>query len=173
MKKIRTEGIVKTYPGTVALDHVSLEFVSGKVNALIGKNGSGKSTLIKIFSGAIKPSEGKFYLDDTELVFNDPRDSAKAGIATVYQELSLIPGLTVAENIYMGNIPMIGKFVDWKSAFRNTQALLDEYGIDINPQILVANLSMWQCQMVEILKVGFSSKIEIKKSFTIVKLFSL
>ena len=90
MSVLRTEGIVKDYPGTRALDDVTVSFEGGRVHAFIGKNGSGKSTLVKVFSGAIQPTQGKFFLDDQELHFSDPTDAFKQGIATVYQELSLV-----------------------------------------------------------------------------------
>lgn len=88
------------------------------MHAFIGKNGSGKSTLVKVFSGAIQPTQGKFFLDDQELHFSDPTDAFKQGIATVYQELSLVPYLTVAENIYLGRLPKKGKVIDWKRPMR-------------------------------------------------------
>ena len=91
MSGLRTEGIVKDYPGTRALDDVTVSFDGGKVHASIGKNGSGKSTLVKVFSGAIQPTAGKFFLDDQELHFSSPTDAFAHGIATVYQELSLVP----------------------------------------------------------------------------------
>ena len=103
MSVLKAEKITKQYPGTKALDAVSVEFESGQVHALIGKNGSGKSTLVKIFSGAVDATEGSFSLDGKTLEFHSPQDALDNGIVTVYQELSLVPGLTVAENILMGN----------------------------------------------------------------------
>lgn len=100
MSILRTEGIIKDYPGTRALDDVTVSFNSGKVHAFIGKNGSGKSTLVKVFAGAIQPTSGHFYLDEEELHFSTPVEALNKGIATVYQELSLVPHLSVAENIF-------------------------------------------------------------------------
>ena len=100
MSILRTEGIIKDYPGTRALDDVTVSFDSGKVHAFIGKNGSGKSTLVKVFAGAIQPTSGHFYLDEEELHFSTPVEALNKGIATVYQELSLVPHLSVAENIF-------------------------------------------------------------------------
>ena len=114
MSILKTEKITKIYPGTKALDQITVAFDSGKVHAFIGKNGSGKSTLVKIFAGAIQPTEGSLYLDDEKIVLHSPPDAIERGIATVYQELSLVPGLTVAENILMGRLPMRGKLIDWK-----------------------------------------------------------
>lgn len=120
---LKAEKITKQYPGTKALDAVSVEFESGQVHALIGKNGSGKSTLVKIFSGAVDATEGSFSLDGKTLEFHSPQDALDNGIVTVYQELSLVPGLTVAENILMGRMPMKGKFIDWKAAYRQAEFL--------------------------------------------------
>ncbi len=96
MSILRTENISKQYPGCLALDQVTAVFESGKVNGLLGKNGSGKSTLVKCFSGAITPTSGSFYLDDEKLQFSNPQQSYERGFATVYQEMSLIPSLSVA-----------------------------------------------------------------------------
>lgn len=149
---LRTENITKRYPGTKALDQITVAFESGKVHALIGKNGSGKSTLVKIFSGAEQPTYGNFFLDDEQMTFSTPQDAMEKGIATVYQELSLIRELSVAENILMGRLPMMGKFINWKKAYRQAEELLKEYGVDVDPKEAIANLSLWQCQMVEIVK---------------------
>lgn len=149
---LKAENITKIYPGTKALDKVSVEFESGKVHAFIGKNGSGKSTLVKIFAGAVQPTEGCFYLDGEKITLHTPQDAIERGIATVYQELSLIPGLTVAENILMGRLPMKGRIIDWKKTYRQAEALLKEYQVDIPAKEIIANLSLWQCQMVEIVK---------------------
>jgi len=152
MSVLETQKISKQYPGTLALDNVTASFESGKIHALIGKNGSGKSTLINIFSGAVCPSSGKILLNGEEIVFKSPAEAQARGIATVYQELSLVPGMSVAENIFIGQLPMKGISVDWKKTRKMAQELLSELGIDISPDETVANLSAWQCQMVEIAK---------------------
>lgn len=160
MSTLRAENITKKYPGTVALNNVSVEFDSGKVHAFIGKNGSGKSTLVKIFAGATDATEGKFYLDNEEMNIHSPQEALKKGVATVYQELSLIPGLTVAENILMGRMPMKGKFIDWKKGYEEAGKLLQELQIDVSPKEKIANLSLWQCQMVEIAKaMSYNPKV--------------
>jgi ribose transport system ATP-binding protein len=149
---LRTENISKIYPGVAALDKVSVSFESGKVHAVIGKNGSGKSTLVKIFSGAIEQTSGHFSLDGSRLSFKNPIDAFREGFATVYQELSLVRGLTVAENILMGRQPMRGKFVDRKKTYIKAEELLKEFRVDIPSDTFVYDLSMWQCQMLEIVK---------------------
>ena len=160
MSVLRTENITKVYPGTTALSDVSVAFDSGKVHAIIGKNGSGKSTLVKIFSGAIEQTKGRFFLDDASLAFKDPIDAYKKGITAVYQELSLVQGMTVAENILMGRLPMRGRFVDWKKTRELAEQLLRELNVDIPPDEYIYNLSMWQCQILEIVK-AVSSKPKV------------
>ena len=152
MSELRIENITKVYPGTVALDDISCSFESGIVNAVIGKNGSGKSTLIKLISGATTETSGAIYLDGSKLDFSSPAVAYKKGIATVYQELSLVPSLSIAENIYMGRLAEKGRFVNWKQVHKRTEALLQSMNIDFSPTTLVFRLSMWQRQMIEIVK---------------------
>nr|WP_288651286.1 sugar ABC transporter ATP-binding protein [uncultured Dorea sp.] len=160
MSILKTQGITKDYPGTRALDDVTVSFESGKVHAFIGKNGSGKSTLVKIFAGAIQPTSGKFYLDDEELTFDNPTEAMKKGIATVYQELSLVPYLSVAENIFLGRLPKKGKVIDWNKTYEMADELLKKMGVDIDSKEKVFKLSMWQCQVVEITKaMSFNPKV--------------
>ncbi|MCK9329131.1 MAG: sugar ABC transporter ATP-binding protein [Candidatus Cloacimonetes bacterium] len=160
MSVLRTENITKVYPGTAALDNVSVSFDSGKVHALIGKNGSGKSTLVKVFSGAIQPTSGKFFLNDAEMHFEAPTDAFSKGIATVYQELSLVPYLSVAENIFLGRLPKKRKVIDWKKTYAMAKEMLDGMNVDIDPHEKVFKLSMWQCQVVEITKaMSFNPKV--------------
>jgi len=152
-KCLRIENLTKDYPGVRALDDFSAEFPSGKVHAFLGKNGSGKSTLVKSISGAILPTKGSMYLDDKDLKIRTPSDAFEKGIATVYQELSLIPGLSVAENIFFGRMPKnkLG-IINFKKANVEASKLLNELGIDISPRASVADLAMWQRQLVEIAK---------------------
>jgi ABC-type sugar transport system ATPase subunit len=160
MSILRTEGIVKDYPGCRALDAVSVSFDSGKVHAFIGKNGSGKSTLVKIFAGAIQPTGGEFFLDGEALHFNTPVAAREKGIATVYQELSLVPYLSVAENIFLGRLPKKGKIIDWDKTYRLADELLKGMKVDIDPHTEVYKLSMWQCQVIEITKaMSFNPKV--------------
>ena len=158
--KIRTENITKDYPGTRALDSITLSFESGQVHALVGKNGSGKSTLVKIFAGATKPTSGDFYLNDEKLHFNSTSDAYDKGIVTVYQEMSLIPGLSVAENIFLGRLPKKNNAIDWKKAYQLAGDLLKKMKVDIDPREMLSRLSMWQWQVVEITKaLSFNPKV--------------
>ena len=152
MSVLSAEHISKQYPGCLALDDVSVSFESGKVNAILGKNGSGKSTLVKCFAGAIKPTSGTFSLDGKQLDFTSTSEANAAGFAMVYQEMSLVPSLTVAENIFLGRMPKKGRLIDWKRANEMASELLEKMGVKINPREIVSRLSMWQCQVVEITK---------------------
>lgn len=152
-KKLEVRNITKIFPGTVALDDFSAVFQAGKVNAFLGKNGSGKSTLIKIISGAQAPTSGELLLDGEKLMPKNPQDAFDKGIATVYQELSLIPGLSIAENIFFGRLPKRGKFlIDYNKANRDAEKLLAELEINISPKAPVSTLNVWQRQLVEIAK---------------------
>jgi len=152
MSVLTIKNVSKRFPGTLALNNVSTTFESGKVNALIGKNGSGKSTLVKIINGAHTATSGEIYLDDEKIEFNHPDEAIEKGIATVYQELSLIPGMSVAENLLLGRFPMKGRFIDWEKTYDTAKKMLDDICIDIDPKEKIYNLSMWQCQMIEIAK---------------------
>ncbi len=158
--RISTEHITKDYPGTRALEDITVSFDSGKVHALVGKNGSGKSTLVKILAGAVKPTQGEFYLNDEKLHFNSTLEAYGRGIITVYQEMSLVPGLSVAENVFLGRLPMRNNVIDWRKAYQMTGLLLQQMKVNINPRELVGRLSMWQWQVVEITKaLSFNPKV--------------
>lgn len=160
MSVLHTEHISKQYPGCLALDDVSVTFDSGRVHALLGKNGSGKSTLVKCFAGAIKPTAGEFFLDGEKLSFDSTTEANEKGFATVYQEMSLVPSLTVAENIFLGRMPKKNGMIDWKKANTMATELLSKMGVDINPKEIVSRLSMWQCQVVEITKaMSYNPKV--------------
>ncbi len=158
--RIRTEHITKDYPGTRALDDITVSFDSGRVHALVGKNGSGKSTLVKILAGAIRPTLGEFYLNDEKLHFNSPSEAYAKGIITVYQEMSLVPGLSVAENIFLGRLPVRNMVIDWQKTYQMATDLLQKMNVDINPREQMTRLSMWQWQVVEITKaLSFNPKV--------------
>ena len=152
MSILEARNIVKVYPGTRALDDVSVSFDSGKVHAIVGKNGSGKSTLLKVFAGSEIATSGAIFLDGKEVRLSTTIEALKDGIATVYQELSLVPTLTVTENILMGRLPTKRGMIDWKAARAYVRELLEELEIDIPATAVVSSLSMWQRQMIEIAK---------------------
>ncbi len=153
---LQTLGIRKEYPGTVALDDVSVRFESGKVTALLGRNGAGKSTLVKILAGTVQPTSGQIIINGRPLVLRSAGDAFERGIATVYQELSLIPGLSVAENILLGRMPHrtgLGRFaIDWTAARTRAKAILDNMGVQIDVRRKVADLGVAQQQIIEIAK---------------------
>lgn len=155
------KNITKVFPGTIALNKVNVAFESGKVHALVGKNGSGKSTLLKIFAGVYTQTEGEILLDGERMTFSSPTDALKKGIATVYQELSLIPSLSVMENILINKMPSKRGWINWSEARTVVQKLLDEMHIEnISPDEKVENLSIWQMQMLEIAKaVSYNPKV--------------
>lgn len=160
MSILEVHNITKRFPGTIALDDVSISFESGKVHAIVGKNGSGKSTLMKIISGAYTADEGQIFFDGKQMDFRDPISAKQQGIATVYQELSLIPTMTVVENVLIGRLPKRGRLIDWKAAKNQVKKLFLDLDIDINLDHNVEELSMWQKQMVEIAKaMSFNPKV--------------
>ena len=145
-------GISKRYPGTLALDDVTVTFDGGRVHALVGKNGAGKSTLVKIFAGTESPTGGHVQVNGRPVRLRTAGDAFKEGIATVYQELSLVPGLTVAENILLGRLPRRGLVIDWPETFRQAQAVLDDMSVDIDVRMRVSDLGVARQQVVEIAK---------------------
>lgn len=155
--RLETVSLRKEYPGTVALDAVSVSFTAGRVTALIGKNGAGKSTLIKILSGAIRPTRGELRLDGHAVELRSPRDALARGIGTVHQELSLVPSLSVAENILLNRLPrrrgLTSAIVDWRAAFSKAESVLTELGVSIDVRARAGGLSVAQQQIVEIARV--------------------
>ena len=146
--------ISKHFGGVQALNEVDFDCSQGEIHALIGENGAGKSTLVKILCGVVIPDQGEIYFKGKKLNLTSPSDAAKYGIASVFQELSLVPDLSVAENIYLGNEPLnrIGQ-IDFKRMDRMTKKVLEELGFDIDTRILIKNLPFADQQLVEIAKV--------------------
>lgn len=154
---LSAQHIVKRYGGTVALADGSLTVESGEVVALLGANGSGKSTLSKIITGVVAPNEGQLHLDEQPVTFASPLQAQRVGITAVYQELSLIPEMTVAENIWLAHEPlMFGQRIDRRAVREGTQALLDlfagTYAASLHPDAPVYRLPPDERQLVEILK---------------------
>ena len=133
-------GVSKSFPGVRALTDVSFDVHPGEVHALLGENGAGKSTLIKIVSGVYPPDTGEIAVEGKPVRFLSPREAQSQGIATIYQEFSLYPELTVAENIFAGHMPRtLGGFVlDWRRAAREAAAVLeslDAGDLDVNARV--------------------------------------
>ncbi|MBR4832645.1 MAG: sugar ABC transporter ATP-binding protein, partial [Butyrivibrio sp.] len=123
--------IDKWFTGVHALDHVDFTVKKGEIHALMGENGAGKSTLIKVLTGLYSKDSGEIIFDGKECNFHTPLDSQVAGISTIYQEINLIPHLSVAENIFMGNEPRNAFGIDWKTMHEQARKLLLDNGIDI------------------------------------------
>lgn len=160
---LEARNISKSFPGVKALNGVQLKVEKGTIHAVMGENGAGKSTLMKILIGLYKPDDGELYFNGEQKVFNSTHDALNAGISMIHQELSPVPYMTVAENIYLGKEPLkYNKFIDFRKMNENTKALLDELEISINPKEQMVNLSMGQTQMVEIAKaISFNSELII------------
>jgi ribose transport system ATP-binding protein len=148
MKKIS-----KNFGGVNALAEAEFSCAKGVVHALIGENGAGKSTLVKILCGVVKSDAGSIYINGREVGIGNPSDAEKYGIAAVFQELSSIPDLSVAENIFLGREPgdALG-LIDFKKMNAISEELLDRFGIDIDPRLLAGDLSLAEKQFVEIAK---------------------
>jgi len=152
MNAIEMNGITKRYPGTLALDKVDFSLKVGEIKALVGENGAGKSTLIKILSGAVGRDEGTISVRGEEVHFHGTVDSRRHGVGMIYQEFTLVPALTVAENISLGRWPRKGLNVDWKRIYAEAEELLGRLNADIDPRGKVSRLSVADQQIVEIAK---------------------
>lgn len=149
---VEIKDVSKQFPGVKALDHVSLSIRRGEVHALSGENGAGKSTLIKILTGVYTYDEGSIIFDGSPVAFKSTNESQKAGIGSVYQELNMIPYLSVAENIYIGDYPMGKTGIEWKELYENAQNQLDSLNIDVDAKKQLNELSTAQQQMVSIVR---------------------
>lgn len=153
---VETRALSKTYGNVVALDAFTHVFEQSRIHALMGKNGSGKSTLVKMLSGVVQPTSGSMSLNGQDVFFKSPRDAFNANVVTVHQELSLVPELSVAENIFLGRLPKTSSLglarIDWKSARQKTSDLLEKMGLDIDPSAPIKALSIGQQQTIEIAK---------------------
>lgn len=149
---LKVKDIVKEYPGVRAIDHLSFSVKRGEVHALIGENGAGKSTLIKTLSGAIVPDEGVITIDGEEFRSMTPKLAKEKGIEVIYQEFTLIPGISAAENVFLGEKTKPGIWVDIKDRRRRAKKLFDKLGVDIDVSRPVNHLSPACQQIVEIAK---------------------
>lgn len=153
-------GISKSFPGVRALDSVDLKVRASEIHAFLGENGAGKSTLLKILSGAQKPDHGTIEFDGKPVHFASPLDAQKAGIVTIYQEFTLAPDMTIAENVFIGREPGSRLFISRSALESRTRALSERIGLDRNPNALVRDLSVAEQQMVEIARaLSMSSKL--------------
>lgn len=155
---LEVENISKSFPGVKALDQVSFKIKKGEVHALVGENGAGKSTLMKKLNGNYTKDTGTIKIDGNEVEIHNPNDAKANGISIIFQELNLVPLLSIAENIYIGRLPKKGKIIDWKKLYSDTSEALKRVGYEIDPRTLVGELSVAQKQMVEIARaLSYSS----------------
>ena len=152
MALLATTGLSKFYPGVRALDGVDFDLRAGEVHVLFGENGAGKSTLISLISGASQPSSGVLQINGQAVHPRSVREARELGISAVFQEFSLIPTLSVAENLLLGDEPRSAGFLDRRAMKRRARELLDDLEFDIDPNAQVSFLSRAQQQMVEIAK---------------------
>lgn len=146
--------ITKEFPGVKALDEVSMSVRAGEVHAICGENGAGKSTLMKVLSGVYPHGsyEGRIMYGGAEVAFRDIRASERAGIVIIHQELALIPELSIAENIFLGNEASRGGVIDWVRTNQRARELLDMVGLRDDPETPVKNIGVGKQQLVEIAK---------------------
>ncbi len=152
---LELDNISKTFGSTQALKNVAFSVAPGKVVGLVGENGAGKSTLMKVLNGTHQPNQGVFRLGGQSVRLRGPRDAALNGIGMVYQEQSLVPNLSVAENIFLGNETRFTRFgrIDWPKMCAAAEVVLREVELSVSPTTLVSELSFMQRQMVELGKV--------------------
>ncbi|MBA3702031.1 MAG: ATP-binding cassette domain-containing protein, partial [Rubrobacteraceae bacterium] len=144
--------VTKTFGYVRANDDVSITLRRGEILGLLGENGAGKSTLMKILYGLYSPDSGSVFVDGEEAQIRDPKDAVSRGIGMVHQHFTLIPPLTVAENIVLGAEPRKGATLDLARAITDTEELSERYGLRVDPRARVADLSVGERQRVEILK---------------------
>jgi ABC-type sugar transport system ATPase subunit len=151
---LRMEAISKSFPGVQALQGVTFEVARGEIHALVGENGAGKSTLMKILTGALSRDQGGISLRGQPVEIDTPSDAQALGISMIHQELSLIPYLTVGQNIYLGREPRgrLPGFINWTALYDQAQELLDRLNVAVDARAEVAELRIAQQQMVEVAK---------------------
>mgnify|MGYP000892855890 CR=1 FL=1 len=147
---LQMKNITKVFPGCKALDNVDLTVKKGSVHALMGENGAGKSTLIKVLTGVHQADEGEMYLNGEKVHFSSPKEALDKGISTIYQELDLIPELSIEENIFLGREILKGKFIDWKQTFEKAREIMQSINIDIDVRSILSSHSTAIQQMVSI-----------------------
>ncbi|TZF84135.1 sugar ABC transporter ATP-binding protein [Pedobacter sp. BS3] len=160
VNRVELSNISKSFGGVAALKDVTLKALPGEIHALMGENGAGKSTLMKILSGAHQKDGGRIAIDGEEVHIKNTHDSKKLGIGIIYQEFSLVPELSVAENVFLNRLSEHGVWMKWNSLKKEAAELIQSIGFNINPSAKVANLSIAQQQIVEIAK-ALSEKVKV------------
>lgn len=153
-------GICKSFPGVKALSNVDVKIHRGEVVALLGENGAGKSTLIKVLSGVYQPDSGTIRMGGKEVQFNLPMEAKQAGIGVIHQELNYVASVSIAENIFIGNIPKKHGLVDYKTMYAEARKIMAEVGLDLDPKMSIGNCSVAQKQLIELAKV-ISNNVQV------------
>lgn len=150
---LRADHLSKQFPGVQAVDDVTFGLRKGEILALVGENGAGKSTLMQILCGVQRSEAGNIFLEDRAVAFSSAYDALNAGISMVFQELSLVDGITIGENIFANRQP-VGRFnnINWRQLRQMTRELLNRFDLDLDPRTLVKRLPMGKQQVIEILK---------------------
>ena len=150
---LEMRNITKDFPGVRALEDVTFQVRRGEIHALVGENGAGKSTLMKILSGVYRADEGEIWLRGKRVTATRPRAMIDAGVSVIYQELNLVPYLSVAENVFLGREPRrAGGFIDWKRMRAEVKRLLEPFGLSLDPRAPVYSIGPAYQQVVEIAK---------------------
>ncbi len=145
------KNITQEFPGVKALDDVTINIERGTIHGLVGENGAGKSTLIKVLAGIYQPNKGEIILDGKPCRFNSPIEARRAGISVVHQEIKLAEPLSVAENMFLGNVQLKNGLVDWKGMRRRAREIVEDLGMDIDINAQVSSLTVAKKQIVEIM----------------------
>ena len=154
--------ISKSFPGVKALDGVHLEVEKGTVHAVMGENGAGKSTLMKVLFGQYIPDEGEIFFEGKKANFTSVKEAVNAGISMIYQELSPIKELSIAENVFVGRYPKKNGIIDWNEMYATCQQIFDRWGLKYNPRDKIKMLKTADIQMIEIIKaISFNAKLVI------------
>ncbi len=154
---LELKGVSKRFGGVAALRDVDFQLAAGEIHGLVGENGAGKSTMMKIIAGVHHEFDGEMLLDGKPVRFHSPRQSLAAGIGMVHQELSVVPDLTVAENVFLGSQP-VKRFgiVDWKTMAASARSQIASFGLDIDPTTTMGQLPVGIQQLIELSRVLFS-----------------
>lgn len=159
---LEMRNITKTFPGVKALDNVNFSVEQGEIHALVGENGAGKSTLMKVLSGVYPHGSysGEIYFEGKECRFQDIRHSEDVGLVIIHQELALVPFLSIAENMFLGNERAKNGVINWNEAISKTKELLDRVGLHESPNTLITNMGVGKQQLVEIAK-ALAKKVKL------------
>jgi simple sugar transport system ATP-binding protein len=152
LSSVEVRDIVKRFPGVVANDHINFKVMAGEVHALLGENGAGKTTLMRILYGLYQPDEGQILIDEKPVTIHSPADSIRLGLGMIHQHFMLVPSLSVAENVALGLPSSRGVMLDLDVVSEKIHQLSEAYGMSVDPQAMIWQLSVGEQQRVEILK---------------------